>query len=519
MQVSFLSRASEIIVSGYGLPRYLGKSLLELYRVTVFKNGNQGGTAKTFVPEIALLQSQGFIFYFERGFFMNIKIADRTLSLKANFSFKEKIEIARQLEKLSVSAIELPQMENIKTDTLLVKTITYFVKNAVLSLAAAPTKKGIDDAVLALNTAEKGRVRIELPVSTVGMEYSLHKKPDKMLKLIEELVSYAKEKISDVEFVAVDATRAEAEFLKEAISAARNSGANVITVCDTAAEMMPDEFGEFVKELAVDGVVCENKNGLAVANAVMAVKNGANTVKTAVSNEIDLLTFAGVIKNCGNNLDIESSVKYTQLNRIISQIDWIMGNANDTKNVVKADDLTDELLLTESDDKQTVLDTVSRLGYDLSEDDSAKVYEEFLRVAANRKVTSKELDAIVATVALQVEPTFKLVNFVVNSGNIITASAQITLDVNGEQKQGISTGDGPIDAAFHAIEQIIGCRYELDDFQIQSVTEGKGAMGNAVVKLRVNGKLYSGNGISTDIIAAAIKAYINAVNKIVYEEA
>ena len=159
-----------------------------------------------------------------------------------------------------------------------------------------------------------------------------------------------------------------------------------------------------------------------------------------------------------------------------------------------------------------------RLGYDLSDDDADKVYDEFLRVAASKKVTSKELDAIVATVALQVEPTYKLVNFVVNSGNIFTASAQITLDVKGETKQGISTGDGPIDAAFHAIEQITGCRYELDDFQIQSVTEGNGAMGNAVVKLRVNGKLYSGNGISTDIIAAAIKAYINAGNKIVYEE-
>ena len=196
-----------------------------------------------------------------------------------------------------------------------------------------------------------------------------------------------------------------------------------------------------------------------------------------------------------------------------------MGNTKSAKSALKAAEIEDELSLDQNDDKQTVLDTVMRLGYDLSEDDSAKVYEEFIRVAANRKVTSKQLDAIVAAVALQVEPTYKLINFVVNSGNIFTASAQITMEVNGETKQGISTGDGPIDAAFHAVEQIIGCRYELDDFQIQSVTEGKGAIGQAVVKLRVNGKLYSGNGISTDIIAAAIKAYINAVNKIVYEEA
>ena len=450
---------------------------------------------------------------------MNIKIADRTLSIKANFSFKEKIEIARQLEKLSVSAIEIPVMENLKTDTLLVKTVAYFVKNGVLSLAAIPTKQGIDDAAAALNTAAKPRIRIELPVSTVGMEYNCHKKPDKMLKMIEELVSYAKTKISDVEFVAIDATRAETDFLKEAIKTAREAGADIITVCDTAAEMMPDEFGRFIADLHVDGVACDNKYGLAVANAVMAAKNGANTVKTAVSSEIDLLTFAGVIKNCGNSLGFESNVKYTELNRIINQINWVMGNTKGAGASAKiSDDFSDELSLTKADDKQTVIDAAMRLGYDLSDDDANKVYDEFLRVAASKKVTSKELDAIVATVALQVEPTYKLVNFVVNSGNIITASAQITLDVKGETKQGISTGDGPIDAAFHAIEQITGCRYELDDFQIQSVTEGNGAMGNAVVKLRVNGKLYSGNGISTDIIAAAIKAYINAVNKIVYEE-
>lgn len=450
---------------------------------------------------------------------MNIKIADRTLSLKANFSFKEKIEIARQLEKLGVSAIEISEMENIKTDTLLVKTMAYFVENGVISLAAAPTKQGIDAAATALATASKGRIRIELPVSVVGMEYSCHKKPDKMLIMINDLISYAKTKVNDVEFVAIDATRAEIDFLKTAISTARAAGADIVTVCDTAAEMMPDEFGAFVKSLDVDGVVCENKNGLAVANAIMAVKNGVNTVKTAVSDEISLETFAGVIKNCGNSFGFSSSIKYTELNRIINQINWVMGNTKSDKNSGKSGEFVEELSLDQNDDKQTVLDTVARLGYDLSDEDSAKVYEEFLRVAANRKVTSKELDAIVATVALQVEPTYKLVNFVVNSGNIITASAQITMDVKGEQKQGISTGDGPIDAAFHAIEQIIGCRYELDDFQIQSVTEGKGAMGNAVVKLRVNGKLYSGNGISTDIIAAAIKAYINAVNKIVYEEA
>ena len=158
------------------------------------------------------------------------------------------------------------------------------------------------------------------------------------------------------------------------------------------------------------------------------------------------------------------------------------------------------------------------MGYDLSEDDNAKVYEEFLRVAAKKSVGSKELEAIVASVALQVEPTYKLVSYVINNGNIIPASAQIRVSKGDMVIDGVCIGDGPIDAAFLAIEQIIGHHYELDDFQIQSVTEGKEAMGSALVKLRSGGKLYSGNGISTDIIGASIRAYINAVNKIVYEE-
>ena len=131
----------------------------------------------------------------------------------------------------------------------------------------------------------------------------------------------------------------------------------------------------------------------------------------------------------------------------------------------------------------------------------------------------RELDAIIASTAMQVPSRYRLENFVSNSGNIISATANVLLDRNGEKLRGVCIGDGPIDAAFLAIEQIIGRHYELDDFQIQSVTEGREAMGSALVKLRSDGKLYSGKGISTDIIGASIRAYLNAVNKIVYEEA
>ena len=172
-----------------------------------------------------------------------------------------------------------------------------------------------------------------------------------------------------------------------------------------------------------------------------------------------------------------------------------------------------------SGDEAAVKKAVALLGYDLTEEDNLKVYEEFKRTAEKKNIGTKELEAIVASVALQVPATYKLENYVINSGNIISSSAQITLIKDGKELSAVEMGDGPIDAAFKAIDKILGTHYELDDFQIQAITEGKGAMGSAIIKLRNEGKLYSGQGISTDIIAAGIRAYINAVNKIVYEEA
>ena len=177
-----------------------------------------------------------------------------------------------------------------------------------------------------------------------------------------------------------------------------------------------------------------------------------------------------------------------------------------------------EFFLNVYDDLESVRKASVSLGYDLSEDDLAKVFESFRGIADKKEVSARELEVIIASVALQVPPTYRLVSYVINSGNVINATSHIVLEKAGKALDGLCAGDGPIDASFLSIEQIVGTHYELDDFQIQAVTEGREAMGSAVVKLRSGGKLYSGRGISTDIIGASIHAYINALNKIVYEE-
>ncbi len=461
---------------------------------------------------------------------MKIKIADRTLCKPKNgFSFKEKLEIARQLDKMGVDTIEIGKIENVKTDSLLIKTVASFVKGSVISVETGMSREGIDYAVAALSTAQKSRLRIELPVSTVGMEYTCHKKAPKMIETVADLVQYAKGKCQDVEFSALDATRAEKDVLVNIISAAIENGATSVTICDSAAQMMPDEFGKFVKEIAdilgkdiSFGISAVNTNGLAAANAVAAFNSGADTVKTDISGDsVPLDVISAIIKNCGDSCGFTSSVKYTEQNRILKQINWIISNAkNENGAVTVAKDSKNELSFTANDSKEAVISEVLRLGYDLSQEDTDKVYEEFLNVAGKLKnVGEKEIDAIIASVALQVPPTYNLVSYVINNGNIIASTAQITLKKDDAELTGISLGDGPIDSAFLAIEQIIGTHFELDDFQIQSVTEGNKALGSALVKLRHGGKLYSGNGISTDIIGASIRAYLSAVNKIVYEEA
>ncbi len=455
-----------------------------------------------------------------------IKIADKTLCREdRTFSFKERLEIIRQLEKLKCDIIELPEIENARTDILLVRTASSFVKNSIISVAAGSTPQSIEDAAAALSVASKGRIRIEVPTSPVGMEYFMHKKPDKMLEWVKIAVEKAVTLCDDVEFCAVDATRAEKDFLKNVISVAVDAGAKTVSVCDSAAGMLPDDFANFASEITQSvnvlvGVACSDKNGLACAEAIMAVRNGISLVKIAVGGDsVPAEMFLGMVKNCGDNYGFSAGISYTEIHRIMSQIKWISDTTKSEKNSAISSAIDENSIrLDAKDDITAVAAAVAKLGFDLSDEDNKKVHEEVCRVAEKKIVGAKELDAIVASVALQVPDSYKLENYVINTSNIINASAQITLSRDGKTLKGIAIGDGPIDASFVAIEQIIGHRYELDDFQIQSVTEGKEAMGSALVKLRFEGKLYSGNGISTDIIGASIRAYISAVNKIVFEE-
>ena len=464
-----------------------------------------------------------------------IRISDVTMKqtgTEISLSFKEKIELCKLLDKLGVTVIELEPIVNTKIDALRVKSAVAAVKNSIVAVPVALNPESVQITWNALKEAKKARLQVPAPVSPVQMEYLFHKKPDAMLSSIRETILECCKVCGDVEFVADDATRSDPAFLYEAISAAIEAGAKTVTVCDTAGAMLPNEFTAFIRELYANipalkdvclGISCSDSLSMADACAIAGVRYGAREIKAASYrlNVVSLPNVARALSAKGDVYGVSCRVHTTVMKRITGQIAW-MCQTGRSKNSpfdhgVQEDD--GSMYLTSHDDLSAVMKMASRLGYDLSEEDGTKVYEAFKAIADKKeKVGSKELDAIVASAAMQVPPTYILDSYVVTSGNTISATAHLKLYKNEKVMEGVSIGDGPIDAAFLAVEQITGQHYELDDFQIQAVTEGREAMGQTVVKLRSGGKVYSGRGISTDIVGASIRAYINALNKIVYEE-
>ncbi len=466
-----------------------------------------------------------------------IKIIDMTLRENTTrregaLSFREKLEAARSLDRLKVDAIELPVIEGGKADQLSNKTIAGMVTTAVAATVDVAASNAAETWE-SIRAARRPYLNVVAPVSPVQMEYIAHKKAPAMLSAIEAQVSLCRSLSETVEFTAQDATRAEREFLFQALATALRAGANRITVCDSAGVMLPGEFAAFVGEIRekVEGiggaelyVQTSDEMHMAAACAAAAVAAGADGVKcTAVAAGLPTLEqVARFVEVKGAQLDLYTGLRTTELGRVASQLGRMLNTERSEQSPFDsgvADDLAN-VCLDMNDEMDEVVKAVRQLGYDLSDEDNAKVYEAFKRVATRKHfVGTKELDAIVATTAMQVPSAYRIGSYVINSGNVITATANITLEKDGEKLRSVAIGDGPVDAAFLAIEQIIGHHYELDDFQIQTVTEGREAMGSALVKLRAGGRLYSGNGISTDIIGASIRAYISALNKIVYEEA
>ena len=465
-----------------------------------------------------------------------IRISDVTMKQTGkefSLSFKEKLEIPKLLDRLNVDVIELEGITQPKIDALRIKSVASTVKNSIIAVPVALSTDSVDATWNALKEAKSPRLQVVASTSPVQMEYLFHKKPDAMLKAVEETVAACRAKTENVEFIADDATRSDSAFLYKIIKTAIDAGAKTITICDVTGSILPDELSTFIDDLytnvaelknVVLGISCSNELAMADACAIASIQHGVREIKAAAYpiNQTSLPHVSRLLATKGEAFGVTCSVRTVEMKRIIKQIDWMCQTSRSKNSPFDngVQDVADDVAFTANDNMATVLKAVEKLGYDLSEEDKAQVWDAFQKIAARKDaISSKELDTIVASAAMQVPATYVLNTYNITASNTSSSMAYMKLDKNGQMLEGIALGDGPVDAAFLALENILGCHYELDDFQIRSVTEGREAMGEAVVKLRSNGKLYSGRGTSTDIVGSSIQAYISAVNKIVYEEA
>lgn len=469
-----------------------------------------------------------------------IQLADVTLReishlTDSGLGFNKIIKIARLLDQLRVDTIECPPIRNVQEDSLLLKSLSAVLKQSRLAVPVGTTVEQLEQTWAALEKTPDARLQVLLPVSAVMMEYELHLKSSQLLELVRTLVMAARRCTADVEFVAEDATRAREDFLQEAVNVALDAGANKVTFCDRQDGYLPDEFSAFIKRQMTNvprlggipvGAQCSSNVNLAEANALAALDEGVSVLKTSSIGAAGICSTINLsrLERLRSDLQIKTGLETTLAEHLADRILVLTTPDSERspaavsgKGLPEAASTESEHVFTGEDGADTISAAVGQLGYSLSAEDHARVYESFLEIAAVKPVSLSELDVIVAETSMQVSPTYTLEHYAVTETSA-GSFCQIRLSMESEILEGLGSGNGPIDAAFSAIERIVGHRFELDDFQIKAITQGHEALGAAFIRLRYKGLLFSGSGLSTDIIGSSIRAYVNALNKIANEE-
>lgn len=461
-------------------------------------------------------------------------VSDITLAREepGNLTFREKLETVKLIDRLGADYIEVGYPGEGRAAALCLKSMAQTAVGAGITVSVGIDPAEADCAWECLRFAKKPRIQVCCPVSVSRMEYQCHLKPNKAADAVKAAVAHARELCADVEFMAIDATRAEADFLRDILTVAIDAGATSVTLGDVAGQMLPAEVDAFYRNLfdtvpalqrVTVGASCADELKLGAVGLVTAVGAGAGEIKVASvpNGDVALRDAVKVLTAKEDTLQVKTNIRTVEAERLLGQMVKLIGEQKSSGSPFEDGvNAADERTFSRNDTRESISREVAQLGYELSEEDDGLVYEAFINIANKKEaVTAREIDAIVASVAMQVPPVYTIEDFIINSGSTISATAHIRLTKNGKRLEAVAIGDGSVDASFLAIEHITGHHYELDDFQISAITEGHEAMGETVVKLRAgNGKLYGGRGLSTDIVASSIYAYVSALNKIAYEE-
>ena len=499
-----------------------------------------------------------------------IKIFDTTLrdgeqSPGCSMNLGEKLEMAAQLEELGVDVIEAGFAVSSPADFESVRQISAVVRKATVASLARATKSDIDTAFDAVKEAKHPRIHVFLASSDIHLQHKLHMTREEMLRQTGEMVRYAKSLVPDVEFSAEDASRTDWDFLVKVYETAIANGADVINVPDTVGYATPHEMFDLISYLkehvkgienAEISVHCHNDLGMAVANSLASVQAGAVQMECTLSGigeragNASMEEIVMALRTRQSYYHAETGIDTTKIYKSCKKLSAVTGvPIGPTKPIVGAnafaheagihqhgvlnDRLTYEIMTPESvgishntmvlgkhSGRHAFEERLNSLGYVLSPEELAEAFAEFKKLADLKKnVTDRDLEALLAgTGKEEIEETYKLESYVVNTSSVNSASAMVKLGIRSAEGQqvveGTGIGSGPVNAALSAIDAVTGKDYTLENFSIQAVTEGDDALGEVVVRLKSSGgAVVSGRGLSVDIIGASLQAYVNALNR------
>ncbi len=474
----------------------------------------------------------------------------------------EKLEVARHLARLGVDVIEAGRPAVGRDEHEAVSEIARLVREPVIAAAARASADEIDAAWEAVRSAERPRLHVMLGSSPERLERELGAERGRALEIAAEAVRRAKSFCPDVEFSAADATRADPDFLRALLATAVASGATVVNVADTVGRALPDEFAALIRLLlrdvpGIDKVVvsvhCHDDLGLATANSLAAVGAGASQVECAVNGLGDRAGNAALeeivmaLATRADYLDAYTTIDTKRLygsSRLVQAVTGVRTQPNkavvgdfalppDTAEFPPRAAATASALVTPASvgrnggprasgraalgrrtGRRVFEERLSLLGYELRPESVSRLYAEFKTLAQRKgSVSDRDLEALVLGETVRAPEAFRLERFVVNSGTGIASMSAVKLALpEGGSAERVAVGDGPIDAAFKAVDRIIGVKPVLEHFAVDAVTEGRDAQGEARVRIRINDRRFNGRGLSTDIVEAALMAYLAAVN-------
>ncbi len=478
----------------------------------------------------------------------------------ASMNQNEKLEIAFALERLGVDIIEAGFPIASPGDFDSVVLVAKNIKSSIICGLARSMKKDIDAVVEALAKAKRKRIHVFLATSKIHMEHKFKKSEDEILKMAVDAVKYAREKMDDVEFSPEDASRSDKKFLYRVLEAVIKAGATTVNIPDTTGYAVPEQYGKLITDIrknvpnidkAVISVHCHDDLGLAVANSLAAVEQGARQVECTVNGigeragNASMEEIIMAIRTRQDFYQLSTGIKTQEICRISRLVSKLTGfvvppnkaivgdNAFRHESGIHQDGVLKEpstyeiirpedvgyvgtgLVLGKHSGRHAFKDRLKLLGIELKEADVDKAFDRFKLIADKKKqVFDEDLIAIVEDEAKVFEKKWEMVSLVSKSGTDIKTDVEIVLKSKGKEYKKSGTGDGPVDACYKAIDAIIGVKGELLDYSIQSVTRGKDALGEVTVKVMVSDKSVIAHGTSTDILEASAKAYFNAINKV-----